>query len=301
MDIHTIKELVCNQDTIVRLHLAHWTSGGKVKILSPSISDNFKSQLKEIVTAQLDKCDELKEEIYNIIGSNDDVIEVAKKGDYQEKINKVINSIQKPIANYKFNNDSFDFFIYEFSSNYNSDNEDKLFAFRRTKKFKTFKRGILGRLFEGKFKELVDKQLLGTDGFVDLFLYKNDISILQHIAFERIFHLSNEFLDHANNVLNNEELQQRITNFECLKESALKNANYIKRLSKLDGSDSSTLFLKDLNETKKVVDAFGLDIEIKDNNMIYRDETQLGNFINLMQDAYYKTLIGKENGVDERR
>lgn len=301
MDVKIIKKLINAKDVVVRLHLAHWNSNGKMQIVSPSISSDFGLELKEITAEQLDKCSDLNDEEYNIIGSNDDTIETAKKVDYQDKIDIIMNAIEKPTVKYRFSNYNFDFFIYEFSPKKDSDNNEKLFAFRRTKKFKVFKKGVLGRILDGAFEELADKKLLGTDDLIDLFIYKGDITIMQHIAFERIFRLSNEFYDHASKVLNNPELQDRITNFESLRESALKNANYVKRLSKLDGTDNSTLFLRDLNETEKVVDTFKLDIEIKDNNMVYRDETQVGNFINLMQDAYYKTLIGKENGVDERR
>lgn len=126
---------------------------------------------------------------------------------------------------------------------------------------------------------------------------------MQHIAFERIFRLSNEFKELAEKVLKNDTFNKKIINFSKLKEAALNNRSYIKRLSKLDSTNTATLFLQDLQKTKVVVDELNLDIDIdlESNQMQYRDETQLGNFINLMQDAYYKTLIGNTPGLDERR
>ena len=50
-----------------------------------------------------------------------------------------------------------------------------------------------------------------------------------------------------------------------------------------------------------MIEKFALDIEVENGVLIYRDETQVGNFINLMQDSYYQTLIGEENGIDENR
>ena len=62
-----------------------------------------------------------------------------------------------------------------------------------------------------------------------------------------------------------------------------------------------TAFLDQIDRTKSVIDQFDLDIEVENGKLVYRDETQVGNFINLMQDSYYRTLIGKQNGIDENR
>lgn len=59
--------------------------------------------------------------------------------------------------------------------------------------------------------------------------------------------------------------------------------------------------LDKINVTKDVIEQFDLDIEVNNGKLIYRDETQIGNFVNLMQDSYYRTLIGNQNGIDEKR
>ncbi|AKM50993.1 hypothetical protein N573_004380 [Limosilactobacillus fermentum 3872] len=61
------------------------------------------------------------------------------------------------------------------------------------------------------------------------------------------------------------------------------------------------MFLDKIDRTKNVIEQFNLDIEVSNGQLIYRDETQTGNFVNLMQDSYYKTLIGDQNGIDEKR
>ena len=62
-----------------------------------------------------------------------------------------------------------------------------------------------------------------------------------------------------------------------------------------------TAFLDKIDKTKAVIDQFDLDIEVSNDQLIYRDDTQIGNFVNLMQDSYYRTLIGEQNGIDEKR
>lgn len=299
MDISKVIELVQSDNTTVKLHLAHW--GTKVKVVTPTIEKPFSMQLKGIVEQQLAGCNLQNQEDYNVVGSNDDTLEVADFKEYSVEINRVLDAINVPTQKFRFANDNFDFFIYEFCMDDEIVNAKKVFVFRRTKKFKSFKKGFIGRLVEGHFKKTVEKELLGNDGLIDLVIYDNKVLILQHVSFERIFHLSDEFTELAKKVLDNKEFSKKITNFPELKSAALNNRSYIKRLSKLDSSDTSTLFLKNLQTTKAVIDEFKLDIDIIDDQMQYRDETQVGNFINLMQDAYYKTLIGNTPGLDERR
>jgi hypothetical protein len=301
LDFKRIEEILNNKETDARLHLVHWTAGGKVKTVTPTIGDQFEKNITNITKLQVNNCKKLTEEKYNIIGSNDDVVETTSKQAYKKNIDLIIESIKTPTAKFSFNNDSFDFFVYEFCPEHTEENSKKIFAFRRTKKFKSFKKGFIGHLIEGHFKKLENENLLGTDGIVDVIVYGENIAILQHIAFERIFHISNEFYENAKKVLSNKKFNKKIANFNQLKNDALKNGNYVKRLSKLGDSNVPTLFIEDLEATKKVVDSFNLGLSIKDDKIEYNDETQLGNFISLMQDAYYKTLIGNQNGVDERR
>ena len=86
----------------------------------------------------------------------------------------------------------------------------------------------------------------------------------------------------------------------------MENANYIKRLAKISNeanSNTATLFLEDLKRTKRVIDKFNLDIEVDvtEGKMKFNNKSQTSNYINLMKDAYYETLIGNVKGIDERR
>lgn len=101
--------------------------------------------------------------------------------------------------------------------------------------------------------------------------------------------------------MENDEFAKKIKNFDKLKERALENGNYVKRLAKLYKNDGITMFLDKIDRTRSVIDQFNLDIDVSNGQLIYRDETQIGNFVNLMQDSYYKTLIGDQNGIDEKR
>lgn len=146
--------------------------------------------------------------------------------------------------------------------------------------------------------------MLATDEYIDFIMDDEDIYIFQHISFERIFNLRSKFVEKAKSVLSNKKLSDKIENFEKLKEDALENQSYVKRLAKLsNGKNDAALFLEDLDDTKKVINDFNLDIKFNDtgDKLVFRGESQVASFIGLMQDAYYQTLIGKQNGMDKRR
>ena len=146
------------------------------------------------------------------------------------------------------------------------------------------------------------KNSLGIDVNLDIIIEDDEIAIINHMSFERIFNLKEEFLNTAEKVLDDSKLQEKIVNYDKFKDDALNNLSYVKRISKLISRDNALVFLDEIDKTKEVIEEFGLGIRINDNNQfLYDEKSQLGDFINLMQDAYYKTLIGEKKGTDERR
>lgn len=155
---------------------------------------------------------------------------------------------------------------------------------------------------DDKFEKLDASKLLGIDATVDIIVDGHDILIIQHTAFERIFDLDREFVEAAKEVLSNSKLGEKIEGFKQLKEDLLDNGSYVKRVSKLKNRKNAMVFLDAPENTKKAIDEFKLNIPISSSNKyVYTGKSQLGEFINLMQDAYYKTIIGGEKGTDERR
>lgn len=271
-------------------------------VVNPIIQDEFKKQLKDIVSNELNYYQDLKICKYNPVGGLGNDIEYAEIKDFPS-IKLLKTALENPIEKYNFNNSNFACFVYEFS--YEENNQTKsLLVFRRTNKFKKFKKGFMGYLIDGSFEKLSNKDILATDDSIDFIMDDEVVYIFKHISFERIFNLKNEFREKAIEVLKNQKLSEKIENFDKLKDAALDDQSYVRRLAKLsDSNNDPTLFLNNLIDTKKVINDFHLDIEIsKDKNkLIFRDESQVSSIIGLMQDAYYETLIGKIRGMDKRR
>jgi hypothetical protein len=175
-----------------------------------------------------------------------------------------------------------------------------VYATRRATNLKKIKKGMIGVLETGIFKEFDANHLFGVDDDVDWIYYKNEFLVLNHISLERILKITDEFRVEAEAKLEKFDiLKQKIQGFGKLKAEILNNKNYAKRIAKNEGDLG--LFLSDLESTKAIISTFNLSIRIIDANVYFDAAEQAADFVNLMNDSYYKTLIGGSAGVDERR
>lgn len=281
------------------------------KEISPihyKVQSDAENSIKEIVYSALGQIEKLDTKPYNPVGSLDKTIEFTNTKEF-ECVKILINSLKTPAYSDDLESEKINFLIYEFipKDDENDGNEniykDKNFYFiRKHIKLQVFKKGFMGSIFNNSFKKIENTNLIGIDSYIDLIICDNEIVVVNHSSFERIFDLHKTFEDAAIKVLNNPKLKANIENFNELENGILSNLSYVKRVSKLLEKPNSLIFLDKIEKTKKVISDFNLDIKINDENkIVYRDKTQLGDFINLMQDAYYKTIIGEEKGTDERR
>lgn len=292
-----IKDIIEKSQT---KRLLFYNNGDQITAFEPTIYDNITKEIEGIVKKNIIKIDSTLIVPYNPIGSDDNTIEYCKVNKYKEvemMYNKIIKS--KPGVG-KLTPDIIDFYIYEFSE----DNRTVRFI-KRNRKMNILRKGFFGQVIGKEFKQIDESSLFMLDDKIDMIIFENEIFILNHISFERIFRLYNEFQERATKVLDDERLKKRIVHYNDLKEEILNNKNFVKRVSKLSyDSEGSMLFLnKDsIEKARTVIEKFSLDIKINSKDQyVYDNKLQASEFIKLMQDAYYKTLIGENLGTDDRR
>lgn len=301
MDFEKLRDAVQESENVT-MYMVH-VGSTKLTTISPTIELTLQNDIKEIINSNINSYIDCTSTDYNLIGSDDDVIEITTVNEYKKYIDKIVDSFSdtKPMPT-NFGNASFNYFVYEIENKERSkQDKEPIYFFRRTKKLSTFKKGFYGHLIEGHFQSLKDKNFLGVDDYIDFVIFGNDICIFEHISFERILKLKNEFKEGAKKVFDNELIKQKILNYEDLRDKALAHGNFVKRLYKIHENGDGALFLKNLEQTQSVIEKFNLQIKFESGKFIYDNPDQIGDFINLMQDAYYTTLIAGVDGVDTGR
>ncbi|MBU5981276.1 DUF4868 domain-containing protein [Lactobacillus helveticus] len=304
MELAEIDTFIQDSDCEVKLFFVkkkRTKDGYKLKAINPTISNNLSSQIKEIVHEEVRRHDQLPLKTYNILGACDDIVEKADYAEYTDKIKELTDEMDDPENISSIKSEEYNFLVYEFSKK----DSEKIIAIRRTKSFKKFAQGIAGVLAGSDFNQLKNKNVLGTDNLVDILITLDKIYIFQHISFERVFDLKNEFKEQAEDLLNDTKLalETHVQNYESFKEQALKNGNYVRRLAKIrTKSTNQMLFLQHMDKTKEAIQEFDLNIKVlKDDKISFEDESQISDIIHLMQDSYYRTIIGDQKGIDEER
>lgn len=132
------------------------------------------------------------------------------------------------------------------------------------------------------------------------------VYIDNHVALERIFYINEEFKDKANIILNRIERTEKVKNFMTVKDKLLNNGRFVRRIAKLSSdNDRAILFIESIENTKLAIEQFSLPIIYNEKTgqfeVDYNDLSQLNVLVNLMQDAYYKTMIGGDRGEDPHR
>lgn len=219
-----------------------------------------------------------------------------------------MDSINNPGIKFEISSRLVDFFVYEIILDNDKEDQDTqqdtFYGFRRSIGMNRFTKGVVGNVIAGVFTKLDIEKAIAVDDKIDFLVSKKDNSamIFEHISLERILHLDTQFLEQAENVLTTPKLKNGVENFDEFYSEVKNNLSYIKRIAKLQSKGTKLIFLDNIDTTKKIIDEFDLDIQITDDGkIVYDDSSQATQIINLMQDAYYKTILGHENGVDMTR
>lgn len=175
--------------------------------------------------------------------------------------------------------------------------ENILYLFRQFQKLVKLRKGLLTRLIDNELNT-IESDFLGIDEFTDIIVYSNDMYIFNHIGLERIFSYKDIFLSKTDEALNEIENQNVIMNFEQFTEDCKKDVRIMKRFTNIMANGRLPLFFENYDKVPGIVDELRLDIEFDENGkLIYREKGQLFHIINLLSDAYFKSLLAQRPGV----
>ncbi|MGA3557309.1 Kiwa anti-phage protein KwaB-like domain-containing protein [Lactiplantibacillus plantarum] len=288
----------------VHLYLVRLDNDG-YSTIEPQISREVEQQLLNIMHDRLTDFRETVQAEYNIMGALADTIEYANTADYSTEYRQLNDSLNDVAVLPHPENTRFNFMVYKFHDNHNNGNGEDIYAFRRTKNLNYLGRGVFGSIVDGAFTRLRQRNLIGTDDKVDLFLQNGEFLILSHYSFERMLRIENEFRDRVDNYLdqNANHAFDAIVGFDMFKEAVLSRKNLIKRVCKLIDDPNSLTFLDNVAETEVALHNNGIELGLNFQNgqVLFDDPSQANELVNLMQDSYYRTIVRGEVGADPRR
>lgn len=257
------------------------------------------NSIKGLVSGTIQSINDENLEIvdYNPMGVRDDTLELTNY-DYVGNYQDIVASFDEvETENLENNADNLTFYTLVFRAN---DVEVKIM--RRVSKFKRLNsKGILAT-FRGNTINSMDSKMIGLDGMIDLIDYDGEIIVVNHIALERIFNLNEKFSDTATNMLGQLSNNQKIGNFNAFEEDCLNDMRIQKTLTKMASEDIDWAHCLDRFENVvNIIDIFDLEIEYQrapQEQVVYENKSQLMDFVRLIRDAYYKTMINEHTGVD---
>lgn len=242
------------------------------------------------VTEQIDSHNIVEYNPVGVLDEEIEKIEVEKVPMWINFMNSIEEDLNQEMSSLKIENIGF----YCVAITYNG---KTLYLFRQFQKLKKLRQGLFTRIVENELKR-IESDFLGIDEFTDMIVFENDLLLLNHISFERIFDYRDEFLKKTNEALGEILSQNVIENIEQFAYDCRSDVRIMKRFTNIMTQERLPLFFKNYERVPLIVKELGLDIDFdEDGKLIYRERSQLFHIINLLSDAYFKSLIAQRPGV----
>ena len=177
-------------------------------------------------------------------------------------------------------------------------NGKTIYLLRQFSKMKKLRSGYIARIVNDELVAM-DGDFLGIDENIDIILYENTLFVLNHISLERIFNYRDEYLKKTNEALGEILNTGCIKNMEQFSEDCTSDVRIMKRFTNIMTQGRLPLFFQNFDKVPGIVQELGLDIEYDEDEgkLVYREKSQLFHIINLMSDAYFKSLLLDRTGI----
>lgn len=234
---------------------------------------------------------------YNPTGYREGTVEICSI-DFVGCHNLVVESFEpETIEINKDDIDKFLFYCIVFDTH-----ESNLKLYRRITKFKKLSAHGVCTALRGNRLTKIEGSLLGIDGCIDLIEYNDQIYILNHTSLERVFDLQNEFTRNAEQALDILKKGDGIQNIIQFREDCLNNRKVMKTLTRMMGEkDMLEKCFDNFDNIIEAITMFELDLEVTTSGkraIVYADKSQIYDILRIASDAYYKSIVREQLGID---
>ena len=285
------------QRNVVKIYFSRKSNSSISKYIThnPSISGAVQTELFNTIFPYVDKqLDSLKLVDYNPLGVLDGELESISTEEIplfqdflnsiaEENINKEMNSLRI---------EKIDFYCIEISYDGKT-----VYMFRQFQKLKKLRQGFLTRIIDNELN-VIDNDFLGIDELIDMIVFEGKIYLFNHISLERVFSYRDEFLKKTNEALGEILTKNVISNIEQFADDCRNDIRIMKRFTNIMTKERLPLFFDNYDKVPEIVAELELDLDFdEEGKIIYKERSQLFHIINLLSDAYFKSLLAQRTGV----
>lgn len=305
MDLNLVRDIINGNETTIDLYFTEKTTDGYCSQVADIANDrngiNVLDFIKGLVLTTVNDLINQNNEIvdYNPTGIDDGTLEITDY-DYVNNREEVLESFELADGEQlEENADNLNFYTLVFQNG-----TDVVRIMRRVSKFKRlYSKGLIVG-FRGNQINRIDSKMIGMDGTIDLIDFNNQILILNHVALERIFNLQEKFENTARNTLNKLRNNANIANFDAFEEDCLGDKRIQRILTKMSSEDIDWEHcLEQFENVVDIINTFELNIDyhrVPVDQIVYEDKSQMMDFVRLVRDAYYRTMINNRTGITSK-
>ncbi len=293
-----IDKIKSNQPrNVVKIYFSRKSNSSISKYIThnPSISEAVQAELFNTIFPYVDKqLDSLKLVDYNPLGVLDGELEIISTEEiplFQDFLNSITEeNINKEMDSLRI--EKIDFYCIEISYDGKT-----VYMFRQFQKLKKLRQGFLTRIIDNELN-VIDNDFLGIDELIDMIVFEGKIYLFNHISLERVFSYRDEFLKKTNEALGEILTKNVISNIEQFADDCRNDIRIMKRFTNIMTKERLPLFFDNYDKVPEIVAELELDLDFdEEGKMIYKERSQLFHIINLLSDAYFKSLLAQRTGV----
>ena len=281
-------------DNVMTMFFVQKPSRERFVSFKPQISSELQKKILDMILPLAIKSLQLTVVPYNPIGVADEENELLPPSQV-DSVDKFLESIKQEnlftdMSELKISRISF----YCIQITYQG---STVYLFRQFSKMSKLRKGLISQLVNNELKEM-DTDFLGIDELCDMVMHDDVLLILNHISLERIFNYRDEYLKITNAAIGEIVNQGIMENVEQFSDDCQRDVRIMKRFTDMMSKDRLPLFFEHYDRVPEIVNALNLDLEFdEEGKIIYRGKSQLFHIINLMSDAYFKSLLAERIGV----
>lgn len=258
-------------------------SNGLQKEIIKTVFPDLKAQMNENALVQYNPIGVADREIENMLTTQIPLVNEFLESISDDKVYKDMNNLRI---------DKVGFYCIQLSV----DGKD-IYLFRQFQKLRKLRKGFLAQIVNNELLAL-ENSFLGIDEAIDILLYEGEIYIFNHISLKRIFEYRDEFLQKTNEALGEILNKNVIANIEQFAEDCYRDIRITKRFTNIMTKGRLPLFFDNYDKVPEIVQDLAIDIDFdEDGKMIYREKSQLFHIINLLSDAYFRSLLANRPGI----